>query len=64
MAYAAVVPTTRLGVKAADDAAEAEWFPVTALPQPLAFDHKVIVRTAFSQLAELRRATEIGAHIE
>ena len=33
-----------------DDAAEAEWHDVAALPQPLAFDHKEIVREAFQHL--------------
>ena len=35
-----------------DDAADAEWLSVTELPQPLAFDHKEVVRTAFSKLKE------------
>ena len=33
-----------------DDAAEAEWFDVSKPPSRLAFDHKVIVRTAFEHL--------------
>ena len=33
-----------------DDAAEAEWFDVSKPPTKLAFDHKVIVRTAFEHL--------------
>lgn len=51
VAYAALVPSTALGVKAADDAAEAEWFDVGQLP-PLAFDHKIVVRTCLRALAE------------
>lgn len=35
-----------------DDASEAEWFDVRDLPQPLAFDHKLIVRTAFQHLMQ------------
>ena len=50
VAFAALVPSTRLGVKAADDAAAAQWFPISQLP-PLAFDHKLIVRSAFRHLA-------------
>ncbi|KAK9826169.1 hypothetical protein WJX81_002988 [Elliptochloris bilobata] len=50
VAYAALVPSTSLGVKAADDAADAEWHDVAAPPQPLAFDHKEIVRAAFQRL--------------
>ncbi|CAL8464179.1 g3714 [Coccomyxa elongata] len=52
VAYAALVPSTSMGVKAADDASEAEWFDVRDLPQPLAFDHKLIVRTAFQHLMQ------------
>ncbi|KAA6422057.1 MAG: nudix hydrolase [Trebouxia sp. A1-2] len=51
VAYAALVPSTEMGVKAADDATEAEWYDVTKLP-PLAFDHKLIVRTAFQHLLQ------------
>eukprot|EP00878_Enallax_costatus_P034302 GHUV01038025.1.p2 GENE.GHUV01038025.1~~GHUV01038025.1.p2 ORF type:complete len:147 (+),score=44.83 GHUV01038025.1:81-521(+) len=50
VAYAAIVPGTELGVKAADDAAEASWYPVTSLPQ-LAFDHKQIIREALEKLS-------------
>ncbi|KAK9918397.1 hypothetical protein WJX75_003788 [Coccomyxa subellipsoidea] len=52
VAYAALVPSTSMGVKAADDASAAEWFDVRDLPQPLAFDHKLIVRTAFQHLMQ------------
>ena len=45
------VPSTDLGVKAADDAQEASWFDVGELPH-LAFDHKLVVRTAFEVLAK------------
>ncbi|EFJ42806.1 hypothetical protein VOLCADRAFT_97032 [Volvox carteri f. nagariensis] len=51
VAYAALVPTTNLGVKAADDAKDARWFDVTMLPL-LAFDHKLVVRTALRHLAK------------
>ena len=34
-----------------DDATEAEWYDVTKLP-PLAFDHKLVVRTAFQHLLQ------------
>ncbi|CAG9463346.1 unnamed protein product [Pedinophyceae sp. YPF-701] len=50
VAYGAIVPTTQLGVKAADDAADARWYAIDALPK-LAFDHKLVVRTAFRRLA-------------
>lgn len=45
VAYAALVPSTELSVKAGDDAAEAEWHSVQDMPL-LAFDHKLIMRTA------------------
>ncbi|KAL4448962.1 hypothetical protein ABPG77_007679 [Micractinium sp. CCAP 211/92] len=50
VAYGAIVPSTELGVKAADDAQAAQWFPIPSLPR-LAFDHKLVVRTAFRHLA-------------
>ncbi|KAL4422704.1 hypothetical protein ABPG75_008901 [Micractinium tetrahymenae] len=50
VAYGAIVPSTQLGVKAADDAQAAEWFPISSPPR-LAFDHKLVVRTAFRHLA-------------
>lgn len=56
VAYAALVPSTELGVRAADDATEAEWYDVTKLP-PLAFDHKLIVRTAFQHLLQQSETT-------
>jgi len=38
-------------VKAGDDAADAEWFPMHDLPE-LAFDHDQIVRTAIEKLGQ------------
>ena len=43
-----------------DDAAEAEWFSVSKPPQPLAFDHKLILRRAFQHLAQQKEAKEAG----
>ena len=43
-----------------DDAADAEWFPVIELPQPLAFDHKEVVRTAFGMLREQLQVASDG----
>lgn len=45
---------------AQDDAKEACWFDVAALP-PLAFDHKLVVRTCLRRLAELPAAAAEGA---
>ncbi|MEW5301832.1 MAG: hypothetical protein WDW36_004667 [Sanguina aurantia] len=60
VAYAALVPSTSLGVKAADDAVEASWFDISALPT-LAFDHRVVVCSALRMLAaspETRQRTD------
>jgi 8-oxo-dGTP diphosphatase len=54
--YAALVPTTELGVKAADDAADAKWWPIASLPLPLAFDHQRMLRDSLLRLAELGSA--------
>ena len=42
-----------------DDATEAEWYDVTKLP-PLAFDHKLIVRTAFEHLIQQSETKSTG----
>eukprot|EP00208_Stichococcus_sp_RCC1054_P007418 CAMPEP_0206150266 /NCGR_PEP_ID=MMETSP1473-20131121/38207_1 /ASSEMBLY_ACC=CAM_ASM_001109 /TAXON_ID=1461547 /ORGANISM="Stichococcus sp, Strain RCC1054" /LENGTH=180 /DNA_ID=CAMNT_0053547761 /DNA_START=102 /DNA_END=644 /DNA_ORIENTATION=+ len=63
VAYAALVPADLQGVKAADDAAEAEWFPVTELPT-LAFDHKLVVRTAFEKLTEHSSVAASGGDLK
>ena len=42
-----------------DDATEAEWYDVTKLPA-LAFDHKLIVRTAFEHLSQHSETKSTG----
>jgi 8-oxo-dGTP diphosphatase len=42
-----------------DDAADARWFPVADLP-PLAFDHRLVVRTCLRHLAARPEAKEAG----
>ncbi|AGA90980.1 ADP-ribose pyrophosphatase [Thioflavicoccus mobilis 8321] len=49
VAYFALVPSQRLVVRAASDAAEAAWHPFRALP-PLAFDHSEILALAHRRL--------------
>jgi len=49
IAYYALVPTDRLQLHAASDAAAADWLPVDTLP-PLAFDHQRIVALAHRRL--------------
>jgi 8-oxo-dGTP diphosphatase len=49
VAHYALAPSERLSIKAASDAAEASWFPVSALP-PLAFDHAEIIQAAHERL--------------
>lgn len=43
VAYGALVPSGTVSLKAGTDAAEADWFPVDDLPEPLAFDHAKIL---------------------
>jgi 8-oxo-dGTP diphosphatase len=50
VAYVGVLPE-EVPLQAADDAAEAAWFPVDALP-PLAFDHDKIVAMACAMVKE------------
>ena len=37
-------------VKGGDDAAEAKWWPASALPSPLAFDHSQVIAMGLSRL--------------
>ena len=53
IAFYAVIP--KAAVKGSDDARDARWFPVSALP-PLAFDHDQILRDALRRLeADIRQ---------
>eukprot|EP00210_Caulerpa_lentillifera_P000567 g548.t1 len=47
--YASLVESSNIGVKAADDAAEASWFDITQLPK-LAFDHNRLVKDTFNRI--------------
>ena len=59
VAYYALVKLSDHKAKAATDAANAEWFPVSKLPK-LAFDHADIVETALSRLQGKVRYQPIG----
>jgi 8-oxo-dGTP diphosphatase len=52
VAYLAITEKA-VEVKGQDDAAKAEWWPLSALP-PLAFDHDEIMRDAISVYKEMR----------
>ena len=51
VAYLAVVDAP-MAVKGQDDAAKAQWFPLSALPE-LAFDHEEIMRDAIKKYEEV-----------
>ena len=51
VAYLAIIDTP-MTIKGQDDAAKAQWFPLTALPK-LAFDHDEIVRDAIKKYNEI-----------
>ncbi|MDR3459228.1 MAG: NUDIX domain-containing protein [Verrucomicrobiae bacterium] len=59
VAYYALVKLSDHAAKAATDAAKAEWFPVSRLPQ-LAFDHADIVALALTRLQGKVRYQPIG----
>ena len=46
-----------------DDAADAQWHSVAEVPQPLAFDHKLIIRTAFEHLLQRPEVTSSGTQL-
>lgn len=51
VAYTSLITGPRPDVVGGDDAAEAAWFAVSALP-PLAFDHEEILATALASLSD------------
>jgi 8-oxo-dGTP diphosphatase len=59
VAYYALVKLSDHRAKAATDAANAQWFPVSKLPK-LAFDHPGILRTALTRLQGKVRYQPIG----
>jgi 8-oxo-dGTP diphosphatase len=59
VAYFALVKLSDHRAKAATDAAQAEWFPVSKVPK-LAFDHAEILATALSRLKGKVRYQPIG----
>ncbi len=50
VAYTALIPSDQIILRAATDAADARWFPLNALPLPLAFDHSQILDYALQTL--------------
>ncbi len=62
VAFTALVASDTLTLKAGTDAAEALWYPVNALPAPLAFDHAAILEYAAASLrARLETDLQIAA---
>ena len=59
VAYYALVKLSDHRARAATDAANAQWFPVSKLPKP-AFDHADILRTALARLQGKVRYQPIG----
>ncbi len=60
VAHTALIPSDRLTLRADTDAADAGWFPLSALPGPLAFDHQAILDYA---LSSLRARLEKDLHV-
>ena len=59
VAYYALVKLSDHRARAATDAAEAEWFPISKVPE-LAFDHQKILQTALERLKSKVRYEPIG----
>lgn len=54
VAYFGLVDDNNLAIKAADDAAEAQWFEVEKCPE-LAFDHTLILKKALDYMRNKKR---------
>ena len=62
VAFTALVASDALTLRAGTDAAEAQWFPTSALPNRLAFDHDAILDYALRSLrARLQADLQIAA---
>jgi len=60
VAYMAVVSADQVVLRAGDDAAEARWWPMSALPDKLAFDHTDILSYALTRLRYKLEYTAVG----
>lgn len=64
VAYTGIVPTDHQRISAADDAADARWFPLNKLPH-LAFDHNKMVSLAVTYMGQyLRQTNEVLSKTE
>lgn len=59
IAFTAVVPKERYQPQGGDDARQAQWFTIDALP-PLAFDHASIIDMAIKRLRQCLQMESIG----
>jgi 8-oxo-dGTP diphosphatase len=62
VAHVALIDPTRVHPVAADDAADARWWPTAQLPA-LAFDHDVIITYALAHLRDTLRWSTIGSQL-
>jgi len=50
IAYIGIVKENETRIKGSDDAAEAKWFDISALPEKMAFDHSQIAEFSIAEL--------------
>lgn len=62
VAHVALIDSERVRPAGADDAADARWWPMNALP-PLAFDHHAILHYALGRLRSKLRWSTIGLQL-
>jgi 8-oxo-dGTP diphosphatase len=63
VAYTALIPSEKIVLEAATDAADARWFPITELPRELAFDHREIFDHALRSLRHRLENSNVARYL-
>jgi 8-oxo-dGTP diphosphatase len=56
--FMGIATEEQTGIKAGDDAAQAQWFDIEELPKKMAFDHNEVMKFAIEKLVKTPRKTQ------